>query len=549
MKRIRQFFARGSIHSVSGAAAIIAMAGIASRVFGFLRDRILAAQFGAGDTLDAYYAAFRIPDLLYGFLVLGALSAAFVPVFTEMYTQKKEEAAWEFALHSLHLLLFALTFLSVVAMIGIHPLMQWMVPGFSPEKQALTETLAKIMLLSPIFLGVSAIFGGVLVSLKRFILYSIAPIFYNIGIIFGTVFLTKFAGVDGLAWGVVLGAIMHMSIQYFDVRAFGFSYRFAWSEAWRNASVRRVALLMIPRSLGMAINQISFVVVTIFASTLMSGSLAVFTLANNIQSIPLGLFGIAFSLAVFPSLSALASKQSDAEFFALFAKTFRRILFFVVPMSVLMIVLRAQIVRVILGSGHFDWHDTIATFGVLGILSVSLFAQSTIPLLARAFFAVQNTKTPLYIALVSEAIHIALMYALIEKYQINGLAIAFSLATIVNMILLYIFLRQRFRSEWNDYLIIIPSFKIIVASVMAGVVAQLTKTSFGFYDNELDTFAAIFMQLVVTSCVGLSVFVALSWRMHIEEFENIKKFIMKRLIEQPQNIVEAEEEIDHRSGV
>ena len=547
MNILRKICLNGPIYSIRGAALIIAVAGVASRLLGFLRDRILAAQFGAGDTLDAYYAAFRIPDLLYSLLVLGALSAAFIPVFTELYVQKKEREAWELSGNVLHLLVFSLGVASLLAAIFMHPLTNILVPGFSPEKKALAEQFTRIMLLSPILLGISAVFGGVLVSLKRFVLYSIAPIFYNLGIIFGAVFLVGFMGPSGLAWGVVLGAFLHAAIQYIDLRASGFHYRFTLAGIWRNAAVRKVVTLMIPRSLGMAINQISFLVVTVFASTLMSGSLSVFTLANNIQSVPLGLFGIAFSLAVFPSLSALAAKKSDEEFFALFATTFRRILFFVLPLSVIMIVLRAQIVRVILGSGQFDWHDTIATFGVLGILSASLFAQSLIPLLARAFFALQNTKTPLYIALVSEAFHIALVFFLMDRYQINGLAMAFSIATVINMLLLYVFLRRNFRS-WNDSDIFSPSMKIVIASLAAGIMAQLTKSAFGFNDNELDTFVAIFIQLIVTSGVGVSVFIALSWWMRIEEFERVKTFFMRRIFGQPQNLVEAEDELD-RGGL
>lgn len=535
------------VHSIGGAALVIAVAGIASRLLGFFRDRILAANFGAGDTLDAYYAAFRIPDLLYSFLVLGALSAAFIPVFTELYVQKKEQEAWELSGNVLHLLVFSLGIAGFLASIFMHSLIDILVPGFSPEKKELAEQFARIMLFSPILLGISAVFGGVLVSLRRFIIYSIAPIFYNLGIIFGAVFLVKIMGPNGLAWGVVLGALLHAAVQYIDLQASGFRYRFTLSGLWRNVAVRRVVLLMIPRSLGMAINQISFLVVTVFASTLMSGSLSVFTLANNIQSVPLGLFGIAFSLAVFPSLSALAAKKSEEEFFKLFATTFRRILFFVLPLSVLMIVLRAQIVRVILGSGQFDWHDTIATFGVLGILSASLFAQSLIPLLARAFFALQNTKTPLYIALVSEAFHIGLVFVFVDRYQIDGLAMAFSVATIINMMLLYVFLRRHFES-WKDSDIFSPSMKIVAASIVAGAVAQFTKSAFGFNNNELDTFVAIFIQLIVTSAVGVSVFIALSWWMKIEEFERIKTFFMRRIFGQPQNLVEAEDEID-RGGL
>lgn len=532
--------------TVGGAAFIIAAAGVVSRILGFLRDRILAAQFGAGDTLDAYYAAFRIPDLIYGFLVLGALSAAFIPVFTELYVSEKEDDAWKLSSEILSLLVMALGLFAFFSAVFARPLADVLVPGFSPEKKELTVQLMRVMLLSPIFLGISSVFGGILVSLKRFVLYSLAPLFYNLGIIFGATILVKYMGTNGLAWGVVLGAFLHAFIQYIDVKHSSFRYQGMVWGVWKDEAVKKVIRLMIPRSLGMAVNQISFLVITVFASTLASGSLAVFTLANNIQSVPLGLFGVAFSLAVFPHLSALSAKRSDDEFMALFAKTFRRILFFVLPVSVLIIVLRAQIVRIILGSGHFDWNDTIATFGVLGILAASLFAQSLIPLLARAFYALQNTKTPLYVALVTEALHILLVFVLIDRYHILGLAFAFSVATIVNLCLLYYFLRRKF-SHWNDRAILASSGKIAIASILSGITAQLMKSAFGFHDLiELDTFVEVFIQLIVSASSGIGMFVFLSWLMEIEEFEPVKRFFMRRIFGEPQNLVEAEEQMDNR---
>jgi putative peptidoglycan lipid II flippase len=537
----------GSIQSVGGAALIIAAAGVASRLFGFLRDRILAAQFGAGDVLDAYYAAFRIPDFMYGLLVLGALSAAFVPVFTELYVEKKEEEAWRLSLGVLHLLVFALGFSAILFALFAPALMEALVPGFSPEKKELAARMTRVMLLSPIFLGISAVLGGVLVSLKRFLLYSIAPIFYNLGIIFGALVLVPKMGIAGLSWGVVLGAMAHALIQYVDIRPAGFRYRFSVRDFWKNDAVTKVIRLMVPRSIGMAVNQVGFFVITVFASTLASGSLAAFTLANNIQSVPLGLFGIAFSLAVFPTLSALAARRSEDEFIPIFSKTLRRILFFVLPLSVFIVVLRAQIVRVILGSGEFDWNDTITTFSVLGILSVSLFAQSLIPLFARAFFALQDTKTPLYAALASEAVHIGLTFFLINRFQVEGMAWAFSIATVVNLVLLYWFLRRRF-AEWSDRSLLVSSGKIFAASIAAGVVAQSVKSLFGFHEARLDTFVEIFVQFAITLVTGGATFVLLSWIMRVEELEHLKRFFVRRIVGQPQTIVESEDQAD-RGGV
>ncbi len=519
--------------TVGGAALLIAFAGIASRFLGFLRDRILASHFGAGDVLDAYYAAFRLPDLVYSFLVLGALSAAFIPIFTELLSQDKKEEAWKLTSGVLHTMIFSLSCFSLLGIVFTPFLTDFLAPGFSPEKQALVTALTRIMLLSPLFLAASAVFGGVLVSFKQFAAYSFAPVFYNVGIISGALFLTPFFGPEGLAWGVVLGSVFHMIIQYPALHRSGFQYQWALFTAWKDENVKRVLKLMIPRSLGMAVNQISLLVMTIFASTLVSGSLAAFTLANNIQSVPLGLFGIAFSLAAFPTLSLFAAKKNGRDFFGMFAETTKKILFFVVPLSIFMIIFRAQCVRVILGSGNFDWQDTITTFEVLKFLAISLFAQSLIPLFARAFFALQDTKTPLYIALVSEVVHIALIPFLLPQYAVEGLAIAFSFSTILNFALLYFFLRKNL-SFWDDKAIIVPVGKILLASVLAGAVAQFSKSVFALTTNELDTFVEVFLQLLIGFTIGGSAYVLFAHWLKVEELDRVRRFFFCRVFRQPE---------------
>ena len=521
--------------TVGSAALVIALAGVASRFLGFIRDRILASTFGAGDVLDAYYTAFRIPDLLYSFLVVGALGAAFVPVFTGLWEHHKEEAAWKLTSGVLHLLLFSVGVLALLGFFFASELTEVLAPGFSPEKQALAAELTRIMLLSPLLLSVSAVFGGVLVSFKRFAAYSLAPVFYNVGIIIGAVFFTPALGPIGLAWGVVLGAILHMLVQYPALLRSGFHYRPAFLDAWKDASVRRVLVLMIPRSLSVGVNQMSLLVMTVFASTLISGSLAAFTLANNIQSVPLGLFGISFALAAFPSLSIFAAKKSGKDFFTVLSHTTRRILFFVVPLSVLMVVFRAQFVRVILGTGQFDWEDTILTFEILKFLALSLFAQSLIPLFARAFFALQNTRTPLYIALASEAVHIMLIPFLLPLYAAEGLAIAFSVGSILNFFLLYIFLRRRL-SFWKDSDIFLPSLKIFVAALLAGGIAQISKSLFALTTNELDTFVEVFLQLITGLTIGGTAFLCIAYWLKVRELDIIRRFILYKLLRQPETV-------------
>lgn len=518
--------------TIAAAAFVIAAAGVVSRLLGFLRDRLLASQFGAGDVLDAYYAAFRIPDLLYNLLVMGALSAAFVPVFTDLIAREKERSAWKLATGLLEWLVVFLGALSLLASVTAPWLVAVLVPGFSPEKQATVTELTRIMLLSPILLGVSAVFGGILVSFRRFVAYSLAPIFYNFGIIAGVVFLVPLWGVSGLAWGVVAGAFLHMIVQIPAVRSSGFPIRAFRRRLSFDATVRRVAMLMIPRSLGMAANQIGLLLTTVFASSLASGSLSVFTFASNIQSIPLGLFAVAFSLAAFPMLSLSASKGDDGGFFATLSGTARRILFFVVPISMLLIIFRAQFVRVILGSGQFDWEDTIATFGVLAWLSASLFAQGLIPLLARGFYALQDTRTPLYIALAAETVHIGLLPILLPRFDVDALAISFSLGSVVNFALLLFFLRRRV-AGWSDGELFSGSMRIVLATVFAGAIAQLSKSVFILAPSPLDTFAEVLLQLLFGVSVGMTAFLFASSWLRIEEFRSLKRWVLCRVLREP----------------
>ena len=529
--------------SVASAAFVITMAGLASRLLGLLRDRFLASTFGAGDTLDVYYAAFRIPDLIYNLLILGALSAAFIPVFTSLVSREHEDEAWDLANGILNLAIIFIILLSLIFAIFAPFIMKIITPGFSSEKMQTVVLFTRIMFLSPLFLGISGIFGGILTSFKRFLIYSLAPILYNFGIIFGVLVLVRFFGPVGLAWSVVLGAFLHMLVQYPAARNLGFKFSWNLLIALKSASVKKVFFLMVPRTMGIAITQINLLIITIFASFLASGSLAIFNFSQNLQSVPLGLFGISFSIAVFPVLSTLAAKNDDREFTQVFSKTFRQILFFVIPISIFMLVLRAQIVRVILGTGKFDWNDTILTFQCLGIFVLSLFAQSVIPLLARSFYALHDTKTPFYIAIASEAVNILSVILLIGRFKVLGLAIAFSASSIVQMFLLLFFLRSRF-DNLDDKNIIKFLLKIATASFSAGMVIQyikyaIVKLSF----INLDTFIGVFLQLSIASLVGLIVFALVCHFLKLEEFFNFRKSLSGKIFRGGQAIAEDTNEV------
>ncbi len=517
-------------NSIASAAFIIMLFGLASRILGLLRDRFLASTFGAGDALDVYYAAFRIPDLIYNFLILGALSAAFIPIFSGLLSEKKEKQAWELANGILNIFIVLIIVISLIFCALTPWIMRFITPGFNPEKMEQVIVFTRIMFLSPIFLGISGIFGAILTSLKRFLMYSLAPIFYNIGIIIGVLIFVKFMGPIGLAWGVVLGTFLHMLVQCPAVFHLGFKNNFSLRKYFFNKDIRSVLKLMIPRMMGIAVNQFNLFIITIFASLLASGSLAVFSFAQNLQSVPLGIFGVSFAIAVFPTLSRLTKKENEKEFVGTFSETFRNILFFVIPLSIMILLLRAQIVRVVLGAGEFDWEDTILTYECLGFFSLSLFAQSLIPLLARSFYALKNTKIPFYAALISEVINILAVIFLIGKLKIIGLAIAFSLSSIFQMLLLLFLLHSRF-GGLDDRNILRSIGKIVAASLASGVGIQLMKYCVAMF-IDMDTFLGIFSQLVISAGIGTIVFITACHIFKIEEYHHFRKSITRKIFRQ-----------------
>ena len=524
------------VQSVTAAAFVIAIASIVSRILGLFRDRILASQFGAGDTLDVYYAAFRIPDFLYAIIITGAVGAAFIPVFTGLIFKNKEKEAWELASGLLNLQAIVLGIFSLVVIIFAPFIMKLLTPGFSGEKLENITLLTRILMITPVIWSISAIFGGVLTSFKKFIILSLAPILYNLGIIIGALFFVKLWGLVGLAWGVILGVMLHALIQYPSVRRSGFHFHLVFFDCLKNNDIKRVFYLMIPRSLALGVSQVNLLTITVLASTLTSGSLAIFNFANNIQMAPLGIFAYSFSVAVFPVLSASFAREDRKDFVKNFSQTFRIILFFIIPISVFMIILRAQIVRVLLGAGKFDWEDTVLTFNTMGILALSLAAQSAIPLLTRAFYALQNTKTPFFVAIFTEGANIILAVLLIGRYNVEGLAIAFSITSVLNAVILYIILEKHFHGL-DERRCLKAFFKITLAAVGAGIVIQYSKEIVALL-MDIDTFLGIFTQLSVSAILGSVVFIYLSGLLRIEEAHHLRQMISKRVFRTKQDIPE-----------
>ena len=513
--------------SIISAALILGASSLVSRIIGLLRDRTFTTLFGAGDTFDAFIAAFRIPDLIFNLIVIGALSAAFIPMFTEKMVAGKDgkKEAYRFALSVLNVMCFGVSVLSLIYITFAPAIVSLITPGFSGEKLSLTIELSRIMALQPLLLSVSFVFSGILNSYKRFVAYAFAPIVYNLGIIAGAIYFVPYIGIRGLAWGVVFGALLHVLIQVPSVLRVGFRWDIILFSSF--ADWKKLWSMMLPRVFGLAAQQTNLLIVTILGSGFLSGSISAFHLANNAQYIPVGIFGIAFAQAAFPTLSEQIARKQKRAFRHTLTKSFRYIMFLVVPISVLFYLLRAQIIRVLFGDGAFSWDDTTITYDTFGFLVVSIFAQATIPLLTRAFYAKQNTKTPVIVSLISIVLNIALALALSERFGVQGLAIAFSVSAIVQLALLLGVLHWQL-DGFDDKVVLKSTCKVVIATLAAAIVAQALKTPIA-YMVDMQRFWGIATQLIGVFTGGMIMYIFVCMILKSEELEIIKKYIPRKL--------------------
>lgn len=511
--------------SVLEATAFLAIASLVSRIFGVVRDQTLAIHLGAGDVTDAYFAAFKIPDLIFQLLILGAISSAFIPVFIDYLKKENGQAtdeAWGLVNSLLNFGVILLTGLLGLAAIFAPTLAEIVAPGFDGDKQQVVINLMRVMLLSPFFFGISNLAGGILNSFKNFWAYSIAPILYNLGIIIGIIYLVPHFGYIGLAYGVVLGAFMHMVIQIPSVLAFGYRYRLHFN--LQHPALQRMAVLMLPRIMGIGVFQINVVISTAIATTLGAGSVAVLNYADNLYSLPISIFGISFAVAIFPFLAEKYSLNQIGEFKDDFVNTLRQILFFIIPTTMIFWLLRAQFVRLIYGYGEFaaDWDATRFTVSVLAFLTFGMVAGAVIPLLARSFYALQDTKTPLLTSCVALVVNVSLALWLVNYLSVVGLAAALSASALVNMVLLLWLFAKRLPQglPWREISWFVGQ-SVTATLVMGGVGYVMLRVMNGIVDTH--TVTGLLLQTVVTALMAVMVYLALAKIFRIPEIQVILK--------------------------
>ncbi len=397
------------------AAYVLAAFALGSQLLALVRDRIFAANFGAGETLDIYYAAFRIPDLLFATVASLLSLYALLPVLSTLSLQEEGKMI-SFLRQTLLFFFVGMGAISSVVWVITPWLVSLVAPGI--QNPQLIE-ITRILLLQPIFLGASNILANLTQLRHRFFLYSISPLLYNLGIIVGAVYFYPHMGVAGLGWGVVLGALMHVLVQlpFFAVERA--QHTMPLRETGK--ALRRVLALSVPRTLALGANQISLLILTALASFMAPGSIAVFMFGWNLQAVPLTIIGVSYSVAAFPTLSKLHAGGDRAEFVRHIEVALRHVFFWTIPATIFVIVLRAQLVRTILGAGMFDWAATRLVAAALALFIVSLLAQSVSMLIARAYYAAGNTRKPFFFGLITVGTSVSFALAFIAVFHGNYL--------------------------------------------------------------------------------------------------------------------------------
>lgn len=533
------------VRGLHQAAYVLALFTFTSQLLALVRDRILAHQFGAGIDLDIYYAAFRVPDLMYVLFASSLSVYVLIPFVTERISKTDTSMAAQLLSQVATVFLLSYTAVAAVAWVCAPYLVPIIAPGLTAVNESIVLVM-RVLLLQPLLLGLSSLCGVVTQIGHRFVLYAISPLLYNLGIIFGIVALYPFFGLAGLAYGVVIGALGHVLVQVPLVRgsdlSFGLTRKIEWSMI---ASILRTS---IPRALTLASQQIALVAFVALASLMTVGSVTVFQFAYNLQSVPLAVVGASYSIAAFPLLAEYYAEKKYDKFRQHVLSALRHIIFWSMPIIALVIVLRAQVVRVVLGSGAFDWADTRLTAAVLALLCVSLVSQAVTLLIIRTFYAGGYTRLPFFTTLFSAVVATAGAYTaytvgiadstffayILSIFRVQDvlgaeivlLALAFTGMTVLQSILLLFFAVRAFSLPvawlWQH------SARAFAAAVVGGCSSYLTLNFIVVGINQ-NVFIGIFMQGLIGGMMGIMAVIMTYYILRSPELSEISNSFKARI--------------------
>lgn len=532
--------------SILSAAVIITASVFLSSLTGLLSYRFLASRYYNPQTrtqfeLDAYWVAFQPSDLVFQLLVVGALSAAFIPVFTK-YKQVSEKDAFEMASSAINILLILFVFCSVIVFIFADKIIRLMTGvEFTLEQVHLAASMTRMMLLAQCFFAVSNFMSGMIQSYQRFIIPAISPIIYNLGIIFGTLFLSRFFGIYGAVWGVLIGAFLHMALQI--PLAWKLGFRYSFSIKLNHPGLWEIIRLTIPRTVSVGMDLLSPYFLTFFITTIGGASLTIMKFAQKLMSIPIRMFGVPIGQAALPFLSKETSEHNYENFNRLFVQSMNQIMFFALPASVLLLILRIPIVRFAFGAKNFPWSDTVLTGRVVAILAISVAAQAATHILIRGFYALHDTRKPFFVSLLSIFINIGLGWYVTTMTDLGLLGLAGVIAisaffeTGTLFVLLYI------RARFSLFTVVFSQGKMIIAAVLMALALYfpmklLDQTIF----DTTRTIGLLFLTTTV-SIIGMVTYTIFAFFLKVEELYILKKLYGK-MNQWKKNLAKSEESIE-----
>jgi putative peptidoglycan lipid II flippase len=484
--------------TVTSATLFISGAYLGSRLLGLLRDRLLVAHFGAGPEASAYNAAFRIPELMFSLLVSGAFAVAFIPVLSAHLQKDERDKAWQVTSSLLNLLVIATIAGGVLILIFADPLTRIISPGFDQPMHDLTVNLTRIMAITPMLFAISSVLGSVQQAFNRFVIFSLAGVLYNIGIIIGILTLSNHYGIYGAAWGVVLGVVLQALLQWLGLYGLGFKYRPELN--LKLTGVRTTLKLMWPRSINQGIDQINYSVETIIGSTIIT-------------------------TAIVPRLAARASGGQQDKLIEAYVSTARLILFLAVPSALFSLIARGYIVRLLYGFGD------LATANTLGWFSGTIVFSSLFMLVSRVYYAMQDTRTPLYLSLGSIPLNILLSFVFSHQYGVTGLAMSASVVAALETVTLIFILRLR-HGRFGEGQILAGAWRMIFsASIMLGILYLLISQFFPLYAND-HGFFTLMPKFVLIVGVAIVTYLVPCYLLRLKEAKHVARRVREVLTKQ-----------------
>ena len=514
--------------ALATAGLVVSGAFLISRLLGYVRYVLVVTTLPEHD-VDTFLAAFRVPDTIFQLVAAGALSSAIIPIVSALMTSNEEARSFRVVTTVTNLMLSALVLLGAIVFVLAPGLVQVITPGWPPEQIAQEVQLTRIMLLSPVFLALGAMATSVLNAHGRFPASAIAPIVYNLVIIAGTLTLGQSLGATGVAIGVVLGSLGHLLVQLPSLYVIG--YRYAFKIDRSDPQSRRAFVLMAPRAIGLGATQLTFIVVTAVASTLAAGSVTAFNNAFLLLGIPLGVIGVPLGIVVLPTLSRDAAGGRPVEYAALISRALRLLLFVMLPIAGLGIVLRYEVSDLLFGHGHISASTVDATAATLGAFLLGLAAHAMIAVLARAFYAQQDTKTPVIAGLVAVVVDCVLAVVLSGPLGLPGLGLAIAVGAWIEAAMLLVILRGRVH-ELELGPVWAVGARSLIATVIASVAAVALNGGLAIIVGPEPGVLALAVQIAVVSAVGFAAYALAAHVLRITELPSIVG-IMADLLRRP----------------